>query len=54
MDGTQLLLVLVTASAFGGTWLGNQFAQKVTIRTIQWIVSVLVLGIAGGLGLGMI
>lgn len=23
MDGTQLLLVLVTASAFGGTWLGN-------------------------------
>jgi uncharacterized membrane protein YfcA len=49
-----LLLVSVTASAFGGTWLGNQFAQKITIHTIQEIVSILVLGIAVGLGIGMI
>jgi len=48
------LLVAVTASAFGGTWLGNQFAQKVTIRTIQGTVSILVLGIAVVLGIGMI
>ena len=48
------LLVGVTASAFGGTWLGNQFAQKVTIRTIQGTVSILLLGIAMGLGIGMI
>ena len=49
-----LILVSVTASAFGGTWLGNQFAQKVTIHTIHAIVSILVLGIAMGLGIGMI
>jgi len=48
------LLVSVTASAFGGTWLGTQFAQKFTIHTIQGIVSILVLGIAVGLGIGMI
>jgi len=48
------LLVAVTASAFGGTWLGNQFAQKATIQTIQGIVSILALGIAVGLGIGMI
>ncbi|HKC93364.1 MAG TPA: TSUP family transporter [Nitrospira sp.] len=49
-----MLLVAVTASAFGGTWFGNQFAQKVTIDTIRGIVSILVLGIAVGLGIGMI
>jgi len=48
------LLVAVSASAFGGTLLGNQLAQKATIHTIQGIVSILVLGIALGLGIGMI
>jgi uncharacterized protein len=49
-----ILLLGVIASAFGGTWVGNQLAHKVTIRTIQVIVSILVLGIAIGLGAGWI
>lgn len=48
------LLGAMTASAFVGTWLANQFAQKATIHMIQGIVSVLVLGIAVALGVGMI
>ena len=48
------LLGAMTASAFVGTWLANQFAQKVTIQMIQEIVSILVLGIAVALGVGMI
>lgn len=53
-DGHLVLLFAVIASAFGGTWLGNQLAHKVTIRTIQVIVSLMVLGIAVGLGAGLI
>lgn len=49
-----LLLLAVTASVFGGTWMGNQLAQTVTIRTIQVIVSTMVFGIAVGLGCGII
>lgn len=49
-----VLLIAVTGSALSGTWFGNQFAHKVTIQTIQRIVSILVLGIAVGLGVGMI
>jgi len=44
----------VIASTFGGTWVGNQLAHQVTIRTIEVIVSIMVLGIAVGLGAGLI
>ena len=49
-----ILLLVVVASAFGGTWVGSQLAHKVTIRTIQITVSILVLGIAVGIGAGLI
>lgn len=53
-DGHLVLLLAVIASAFGGTWVGNQLTHKVTIRTIQVIVSIMVLVIAAGLGAGLI
>jgi uncharacterized membrane protein YfcA len=49
-----LILVSVTVSAFAGTWIGNQFAEKATIHSIRYIVSTLVFGIAVGLGIGLI
>lgn len=52
-DEHLVLLLAAIASAFGGTWMGNQLAQKVTIRTIQVIVSIMVFGIAVGLGVGL-
>lgn len=53
-DEHLVLLLAAIASAFGGTWMGNQLAHKVTIRTIQVIVSIMVFGIAVGLGAGLI
>jgi len=53
-DNHFVVLVAATVSAFAGTWVGNHFAHKVTIHTIQRIVSILILGIAVGLGIGMI
>jgi uncharacterized membrane protein YfcA len=53
-DGDLVLLLAAIGSAFGGTWMGNQLAHKVTIRTIQIIVSIMVFGIAVGLGAGLI
>lgn len=53
-DGHLGLLLAVIASAFGGTWVGNQLAHNVTIRTIQVLVSIMVFGIAVVLGVGLI
>ncbi len=53
-DGQLWFLLAVISSAFAGTWLGNQLAPKVTIRTVQAIVSIIVFGIAIGLGSGLI
>ena len=48
------LLTAATASAFLGAFLGNRLLQKVTMRTIQVLVSLMLLGIAVGLGTGLI
>ncbi len=48
------LLLAAMASAFAGTLAGNHLAPKMTIRSIQILVSVMVLGIAVGLVLGII
>jgi uncharacterized protein len=53
-NGHPFLLLAVIVSSFGGTWLGNQLAQKVPVRIIQAAVSIMVFGIAVGLGLGII
>jgi uncharacterized membrane protein YfcA len=48
------LLVAATGSAFLGAYLGNRLVKKVTMRTIQVLVSILLVGIAVGLGSGLL
>ncbi len=48
------LLISATVSAFVGTLLGNRLIKKITLRTIQIIVSILLFIIALGLGAGLI
>jgi uncharacterized protein len=48
------LLVAATASAFLGAFVGSRLLKKVTMRAIQLIVSVMLLGIALALGSGLI
>jgi uncharacterized membrane protein YfcA len=48
------LLASATLSAFLGAYIGSRFMQKVTMRGIQVLVSVMLLVIAAGLGLGLI
>lgn len=48
------LLISATAAAFLGTFLGNRLIKKITFRTIQIIVSILLFIIAIGLGMGLI
>lgn len=48
------LLAAATASAFVGAFFGNRLLKKVTMRTIQILVSLMLLGIAVGLGTGLI
>lgn len=48
------LLTAATVSAFTGAFIGKKFLKKVTIRTIQIIVSAMLFGIAVGLGVGLI
>lgn len=48
------LLTLATLSAFLGAFIGSRIMQKVTMRGIQILVSIMLLVIAAGLGLGLI
>jgi uncharacterized protein len=48
------LLATATASAFLGAFLGSRFMKKVTMRAIQILVAIMLLGIAVGLGSGLI
>jgi uncharacterized protein len=48
------LLAVTTLFAFGGAFLGNRLLKKVTLRTIQVIVGVMLIGLAAGLGSGLI
>ncbi len=54
--GTENLPLLATAtiSAFLGAFIGSRFMKKVTMRSIQLLVAVMLLGIAVGLGIGLI
>jgi uncharacterized membrane protein YfcA len=54
--GTENLPLLATAtvSAFLGAFLGSRFMKEVTMRAIQVLVALMLLGIAVGLGLGLI
>lgn len=48
------LLIAAVISAFSGAFIGTRLVKKVTMRSIQIIVSVMLLGIAAGLGSGLI
>jgi uncharacterized protein len=48
------LLFTATGSAFLGAFIGARFMKKVTMRAIQILISVMLLGISVALGLGMI
>lgn len=49
-----LLLLAAIGSAFFGALIGNRLIKKVTMRTIQVIVAIMLFGIAGALGTGII
>jgi uncharacterized membrane protein YfcA len=48
------LLIAATASAFIGSFLGNQLLEKVSLRAIEIIVAVMLFAIAGGLASGLL
>ncbi|MBM4273416.1 MAG: sulfite exporter TauE/SafE family protein [Deltaproteobacteria bacterium] len=52
--GEGLLLAATVLAAFSGAFLGNRLLKKVTMRFIQILVAIMLLGIAGGLGMGLI
>jgi hypothetical protein len=52
-DGLPLLAAAVLA-AFSGAFIGNRLLKKVTLRAIQILVAVMLLGISVGLGMGLI
>ena len=53
-DRPLFILLAAAASASAGTLIGNLVAQKTTIETIRIIVSIMVLGNAVGLTLGIV
>jgi uncharacterized membrane protein YfcA len=50
----RLLIAVAVLSACGGAWLGNQLLTKVTLRSVQILVTVMLLAIAAALGSGLI
>ncbi len=53
-SGNNVLLLAAIVSAFLGAFIGNRLMKKVTMRTIQIIVAIMLFGIAGALGTGVI
>ena len=50
----RLLIAAAVLAAFGGAWLGNRLLTKVTLRLVQLLVALMLLGIAAALGSGLI
>ena len=50
----RLLLGSAILAAWGGAWLGNRLLAKVTLRLVQLLVALMLLGIAAALGSGLI
>ncbi len=48
------MLAAAILAAFSGAFLGNRLLKKVTLRAIQILVAVMLLGISAGLALGLI
>jgi uncharacterized membrane protein YfcA len=54
LAGNRLLLAAAVLAAFGGAWLGNRLLTKVTLRLVQFLVALMLGGIAAALGSGLI
>lgn len=54
ITNNALLLLVVIASAFFGAFFGNRFAKKMTLRSVQVVVSILLFVVAAGLFTGMV
>jgi uncharacterized membrane protein YfcA len=54
LGGNALLLGVTTLFAFAGAFAGNRLLRKVTLRNIQILVGAMLIGIAVGLGSGLI
>lgn len=50
----RLLIAAAVLAAFGGAWLGNRLLTKMTLRLVQLLVALMLLGIAAALGSGLI
>jgi uncharacterized membrane protein YfcA len=48
------LLAASVCAAFAGAWLGNRYLKKVTLRGVQLLVAVMLLGVAVGLASGVL
>jgi len=47
-------IIVATASAFMGALIGKRLMKKITLRTVQVVVGILMIGIGVGMGLGFI
>ncbi len=54
LEGNRGLLAAAVLAAFAGAGLGNRLMQKVTLRLVQLLVALMLLGIALGLGSGLL
>ena len=48
------LILAATLSAFAGAYLGNMLLKKVTLRGVQLIVTVMLVGLSVALGMGVV
>ena len=49
-----VLVIAATASAFVGAYLGNRLLKKVTLRSVQIIVTVMIIILSIALALGLV
>jgi uncharacterized protein len=54
LSDNRLLLAAAVLAAFAGAGLGNRLLTKVTLRLVQLLVALMLLGIAAALGSGLI
>jgi hypothetical protein len=53
-SGRWRLVLLATGAAFAGVLIGKRFLKKITMKTVQTVVGMLLLGIALALGMGVV
>ena len=53
-DDNIVLVIAATASAFAGAYLGNRLLKKVTLKTVQVIVTAMIFILSIALGLGLV